>query len=79
MLQITQINLNLKSMRIKQKEQEQQDTKLYVVDEQYERTVYDTVYKYLVDKETLKKYFPNWDIGDKYKPKLQPKRKNAGD
>ena len=64
-------------MKIKEKEQNQPITDFYVIDTLHERTVYDTVYKYVVDRDTLKKYFPNWDIQGNSKPKLQPKRKKA--
>ena len=64
-------------MRIKEKEQKQQALELYEVTNFHERTVYDTVYKYIVDKATIQKYFPNWDINNNSTPKLQPKRKKA--
>jgi|GEM_PF-2980793 len=64
-------------MRIKEKEQKMKNLKLYQIDEMRERVIFDTVYKYVVDKATFKKYFPNWNDDDKSKPKLKPKRKKA--
>ena len=64
-------------MKTKGKEQEQEELNFYVIDTLHERTAYDTVYKYVVDKDTFKKYFPNWNDNNNSKPKLQPKRKKA--
>ena len=49
-------------MKIKEREQNQPITDFYIIDTLHERTVYDTVYKYVMDSDTFKKYFPNWDI-----------------
>lgn len=77
MFQITLLNLNLESMQIKEKEQKQQNLEFFVIDEECERTIHDVVYKYLVDRDTFEKYFPNWNHNNKSKSKLQPKRKKA--
>ncbi|MDL2212920.1 hypothetical protein LJC72_05810 [Bacteroides sp. OttesenSCG-928-D19] len=64
-------------MKIKEKEQDIANLKLYVIDEVCERTIHDTVYRYVVDKNTFEKYFPDWNRNNKEKPKLQPKQKKA--
>ena len=56
-------------------EQKESPLELYVIDEIHEHTIYDTIRKYAVDKETFQKYFPNWKYGNNSKPKLYPKRK----
>ena len=61
-------------MRIKEKKQ---DAELFAIDEVCERTIHDVVYRYVVDRKTLDKYFPNWNCNNESKPKLQPKRKKA--
>ena len=62
-------------MYIRENEQEQQNVELFVIDEVCERTIHDVIYKYVVDRNTFEKYFPNWNHNKKSKPKLQPKRK----
>jgi hypothetical protein len=56
-------------------EQKESPLELYVIDEIHEHTYYDTIRKYAVDKQTFKKYFPNWNYNNNSKPKLYPKRK----
>ena len=61
-------------MRIKEKKQ---GVELFAIDEVCERTIHDVVYRYVVDRKTFEKYFPNWNYNNESKPKLQAKRKKA--
>ena len=62
-------------MRIKRKEENEDNLELYVLDTVIERTTYDTIHRYAIDKETFNQYFPNWNVKSNSKPKLQAKRK----
>ena len=56
------IYFNLKSMKIKRKNEKENPVEVYVIDTIHEQTIYNTTRKYAVDKDTFKKYFPNWNI-----------------
>ena len=64
-------------MKIKRKDEETGELKLYVIDTVHEHKTYDIFHQYAIDEETFKRYFPNLEYKNRSKPKLQPRRKKA--
>ena len=58
-----------------EKDRKQGEIELYILDTVHEHTTYDVIRSLAVDKETFKKYFPDWYYKNNSKPRLQPKKK----